>query len=121
MTVQDFFMNIAAHILSIAVLIFITACFFFSTTYVFIFIFKPYNREANEEQKSLLDTPKLSTDPASKLPEKDSQETSYSFYLQTAAFALVYSALQAGWFNSNKVLMQLSWKSDVDDQLEEVI
>ena len=115
-------MNVAAHILSITILSCLAASFFFSTTYVFIFIFKPFNREASDEQTALLGASKVSADPASKLQEKNSQETdqSYSSYLQMAAFALLYSVIQAGWFNSNKVLMQLSWKSDDDSQTDEV-
>ncbi len=109
-------MNVASHILSITILILISASFFFSTTYVFIFIFKPHNREATDEQQALLETPKL---PATKSAGV-SQEAPFSFYFQMAAFALVYSAIQAGWFNSNKVLMQLSWKSDINDELQEV-
>jgi hypothetical protein len=122
MTIQDFFVNVAAHILSITVLSFIAASFFFSTTYVFIFIFKSYDPEGSEEQNALLDSSKLNAaDTVSESSREESQESSFSGYIQLALFALVYSVIQAGWFNSNKVLMQLSWRSDdVDDPLEQV-
>ena len=100
---------VAEHLLSVTVLCCILASFFFSAIYVGIFVFKPYDPDSANEQKPLVDKPGF---------EESEAERNWYFYCQTALLAALYCGIQAAWFNSNKVLMQLSWPSQTTEGTE---
>ena len=113
--VGSFALLVVEHILSVITLICILASFFFSSIFVGIFIFKPYDEEALNEKKPLLSESKSET----KSQEEESKESWYS-HAQIALLAVAYCGIQASWFNSNKVLMQLSWPSPTNSEEVEV-
>ncbi len=119
MALQEFFIIIAEHVLSVAILCFITLSFAYAAVYFIIFVIQPHDPKKSEEQILLLNKPK--TPPQCTPPTNGGHHIDYSVHIQMAAVALVYSAIQAGRLNSNKVLMQLSWESYIDNSVLEVM
>ena len=107
---EDLAFQIVSHILSIIVLCCIVASFFFSAIYIAIFALKPYDPESKDEEKSLLAQATVLKD--------DEDKSTWYFWVQTTLLAVVYCGIQAAWFNSNKVLMQLSWPSETNEEIE---
>jgi hypothetical protein len=110
--------NVAEHVLSVFIFCFLVLSFIYAAVYFFIFIIHPHDPEKNAEQIALINRQK--SPPDSSPPKNKGHQVGYSVYIQMAAGALVYSAIQSGRLNSNKVLMQLSWESDLDGSVSEV-
>ena len=117
----EFLLIIGEHALSVTIFCFLFLSFVYAAVYFFIFIIQPHDPERNAEQIALINKPKSPPDCQQfHPPQNQDQQIGYSVYIQMAVVALVYSAIQAGRLNSNKVLMQLSWESDPGESVSEV-
>jgi len=88
------------------------ASIFFAAIYIGIFVLKPYDPELKDEKELLLRRSSIISD--------DEAQSSWYSMVQMAFLAIIYCIIQAAWFNSNKVLMQLSWPSPNNEEVFEV-
>jgi hypothetical protein len=104
--VHGFLMGFATESLSVFDLGLILASFFTAIMYLIVLALKPYDKEAKEQEKYLL---KSQLDQG-KVHEESNQ--GFGVFLQMILIATAYCLVKAGWFNTSKGLLQLSWQDD---------
>jgi hypothetical protein len=103
---HGFLWDIGAELLSIFDIGLMFASFFMAIMYIIILSFKPFDKEAKEQKVYLL---------KSELDHEKSKEESspgLSGFLQMTLIATAYCMVRAGWFNTTKGLLQLTWHDD---------
>ena len=123
--VHELFFLVSENILSVVVLIAMTASVFLSVIYTLVFIFKPFDPERKEEKNPLLNGCNAQSDEA---PAGSAQKWTSTtdgnlngvlgIYFQMAYLALLFALITAVRLNSVKGLMQLSWPATSDETPE---
>ena len=109
---------VSENILSIIVLIVMTASVFISFVYTLVFVLKPYEPGRKEETNPLLSGCNSHQSEATDTDSKSSREKDSGTYFQMAVLAVVFALVIAVRFNSIKALLQLSWPSEGDENPE---
>ena len=111
--VHGFLLSVASELLSILDLGLILASFFTAIMYLIVLAFKPYDKEAKEQKEYL-----LKNELDRKQAEGDTNQ--FGVFLQMMLISAAYCIIKAGWFNTTKGLLQLSWQDELSTATEVV-